>query len=120
MRHLLLALPVVLLLSTPAGAGEKREVKDKNFAWTLPSEDWNFVAPEAALKESGYVLGVEGLGGRVKAWAMVKAAEGLTTADLAGEVRTFVTGGLTKTHQQQVGDGRLSGLAAAMLAIQGE
>ncbi len=120
MRHLLLALPVVLLLGTPAGAGEKREVKEKNFVWTLPSEDWSFVAPEAALKEAGYVLGAEGLGGRVKAWAMVKPAEGLTTQDLAGEVRTFVTGGLTKTHQQNVGEGRLSGLAAAMLAIQGE
>jgi|GEM_PF-4102270 len=124
MRRLLLALPLVVfsgwLLGPPASAGAKREVKAKNFAWTLPSEDWSFVECAAEQAEAGYVVGVSHKDGRVKAWARVAPANGLTAADLADEVKTFTLQSLTKKGPAQVGNGRLSGLAGSLVAIQGE
>ena len=128
MQRLLLALPLVVLscwlscwlLGAPANAGEKREVKAKNFTWTLPSEDWSFVECEPGQVEAGYVVGVSHKDGRIKAWARVAPANGLTAADLADEVKTSTLQSLTKHGQTQVGHGRLSGLAGSLVAIQGE
>jgi hypothetical protein len=120
MPRFLVPVACLLLLGAPAFAADKREVADKNFVWTLPSDSWRFVEPDATNKEDGYALGVEHKEGRVKAWARVVPAQGLKAADLAEEMRTALAQDLTKQGRAQVGQGRLSGLAGATVAIAGE
>jgi len=120
MRLPLIALACLLLLAGPALASERREVKDRNLAWTLPSAHWSFVEPGAPEKENGYVLGAQHAGGGVRAWARVTPAEGLAAKDLAEEIRDGTTKGLSKQAQAQVMDGRLSGLAGSAVLVSGE
>jgi hypothetical protein len=117
----LAVLPALLGLSTPASAAERREVKDRNFSWALPGDDWSFVEPEPSLKEIGYVLGAQcGLDGGVRAWARVVPHEGMSAQDMAEEIRTKMGEGLAKAGGSQIGGGRLSGLSGALVAISGE
>ncbi|MFM8979592.1 MAG: hypothetical protein ACKOSS_03920, partial [Planctomycetia bacterium] len=108
MPRLLLVLACLLLLGRPALAAERREVKDRNFAWTLPSEQWSFVEPGAGEKENGYVLGAQHAGG-VRAGARGTPAAGRTAKGQAGGIRVSTAQGLSQPAQAHGMDGRRAG-----------
>ena len=122
MRRLLLP-AALLLLAVPAfGAdtGDAREMKDKNFRWTLPSKQWAFTEPTADQKSNGYVLGATlSEDGGVVAHVRVVPAGGLKPSEAAEEMRTGANSDVQKQTQSTVAVGKLSGLEGSVAMVSG-
>lgn len=130
MRRPALLLPLLLpLLASvavlPAGpraaeAAEKREFKERNFTWELPSDEWVFGVVQADALSAGYVaLAQCGHDGGVRADVRVVPAEGLTPDALAEEVLGQLKGDFEKVATGSVTRGRLSGLDGSLVVLQG-
>lgn len=112
----LLLLPLLLALPAPtAQAGASKTFKEHGFAWTMPSDEWQFSPTSAEDVSAGFVAKAECTAASIEVIVYAKPTGGLSLDERVGELRDAGGDGLGDATRTVVADTTLSGVAGKVV-----